>query len=299
MLLPGDFAGARGEITRIEAAAQGHDGHESLGEALLIDLDRPRRDSRGFLVPDAAYAHVCRSDNAAASVWTAGITAAPGARDAPTVRALLDGVVAHVGATGGGAVVLWTPGAPAYLDVVLRAAGFEATRELYEMRVVLPLAEEPRWPGGIRVRTFEPGCDDAEWLTVNNRAFAGHAEQGNWTEDTLRRRMAEPWFDPQLFLLAIDDAGLAGFDWLKMHPARDNDPVLGEIFVIGVDPRMQGSGLGLALALAGMRAVFARGAELGMLFCAADNAPALRLYKRLGFTVHRIDRAYERSVDPA
>ena len=70
----------------------------------------------------------------------------------------------------------------------------------------------------------------------------------------------------------------------------------GQIFVIGVDPRMQGTGLGRALALAGLDLVHQRGIDTGMLFCAADNAPALKLYRSLGFTVHRLDRAYERDV---
>ena len=77
------------------------------------------------------------------------------------------------------------------------------------------------WPDGHRrCATFEPGRDEAAWLAVNNRAFENHPEQGGWIEATLARRMAEPWFDPSLFLLAFDDDGLAGFNWCKLHDAR-------------------------------------------------------------------------------
>ena len=191
--------------------------------------------------------------------------------------------------------MLWMLGAPAD-DSDVRAAGFRAERELYEMRVPLPLAEEPRFPAGIEVRTFEPGRDEQAWLAVNNRAFRNHPEQGGWIEETMHRRMREPWFDPSIFFLAFDADGLGGSNWMKIHDAHGRDPQLGEIWVIGVDPRMQGSGLGRALAVLGLHEVGRRGITTGSLFVAAENAPALRLYRALGFSVHRTDRAYECEV---
>src|SRR5262249_7105608 len=145
---------------------------------------------------------------------------------------------------------------------------------------------------GITLRPFEPGRDDADWLRVNNRAFAGHAEQGGWTDATLRGRMREPWFDPSVFLLAFDGDGLAGSNWLKQHAPQGSEPPLGEIYVIGVDPSTQGTGLGRWLAVQGLQLVHERGAVVGTLFVAADNEGALALYRSLGFVVHRTDRAY-------
>jgi mycothiol synthase len=150
----------------------------------------------------------------------------------------------------------------------------------------------------VEVRPFAPGEDDDAWLAVNNRAFAGHPEQGGWTTSTLARRRSEPWFDPEGFLLAFDADGLAGFCWTKIHPATDGEPELGEIFVIGVDPSRKRSGLGRALVVAGLASLADRGVRTGMLFVDGDNAPALRLYESLGFTTHRRDRAYERAVAP-
>src|SRR5436853_496203 len=82
-------------------------------------------------------------------------------------------------------------------------------RELRQMRVPLPLMDEPapRWPEGVTVRAFEPGRDDAEWLTVNNRSFAADPDQSGWDEAMLRERMDEAWFDPAGFLLAFDARG--------------------------------------------------------------------------------------------
>ena len=165
------------------------------------------------------------------------------------------------------------------------------------MRVPLPIAELPVWPDGITVRDFVPGQDEAAWLEVNNRAFENHPDQGAWIEETLARRMAEPWFDPSLFVLAFDADGLAGSNWCKFHEPTEHDPALGEIFVIGVDPRRAGKGLGRPLALEGLRRFADRGVTTGSLFTNGDNTRAQKLYRSLGFTEHRIDRAYEREVD--
>jgi mycothiol synthase len=295
---PEQFRAIRERVARIEEAAQAFDGHPSLGDAVWRDLDAPQPDSAGFYVDEAAYAHVARSDNFSPRHWMLGISVAPDARDGVVRRTLLGAALGHIAAHGGGRAVLWLLGAHPQDDAELRAVGLRPDRDLFEMRVPLPLAEQPQWAAGIDARTFTPGRDEQAWLDVNNRAFANHAEQGGWVPETLERRMAEPWFDPALFLLAFDAKGLAGFNWMKIHDAHGRDPRLGEIFVIGVDPRMQGSGLGRALAVAGLDAVHRRGVDTGSLFCAADNTGALHLYESLGFTVHRTDRAYEREVAP-
>jgi mycothiol synthase len=299
---PARFPEVRELVARIDADARAADGHPALGDAVWLDLEHPGADSAGYLVGESAYAHIGRGDNATPAHWTLGLALAPSARATSGVRhALVTAAAAHVAANGGGLMVLWVLGATTADDAELSAAALVPARDLYEMRVALPLEHEPKWPAGTRVRSFEPGQDETAWLTVNNEAFAGHAEQGGWTADTLVRRVAEPWFDPALFLLAFADADdtLLGFNWLKVHDADENNPRLGEIYVIGVARRAQGTGLGKALAIAGLAAVYERGIETGGLFCAADNEPALRLYRSLGFAVHRVDRAYEREVLPA
>jgi len=293
---PARFADVTAQVERIDDAVGAAAGHPALGDAVWRDLERPGPDSAGFLVDDAAYAHIARADNENDHGWVLGLAVAPGAPAKGTRTVLVRAAAAHARAHGGGGVSLWILGADADSDAELSAAGMRADRELYEMRVPLPLGREAHWPPGITVRSFEPGRDDDAWLRVNNRAFAGHAEQGGWTRATLARRIAEPWFDPALFLLALDADGLAGFNWLKIHPADDRNPARGEIYVIGVDPRMQGARLGPALAIAGLDMLSDRGITTGMLFVAADNQPALKLYRSLGFTVHRTDRAYELEV---
>ena len=296
---PAEFPSVVARVRALDGVVLADTGHGALGDAVWRDLARPDPDSLGLLLDDRAYAHVARSDNFSPRHWAIGLALTPAARTAEIVRAVLDAAARHVATHGGGRMVGWVFDAQPADDELLGAAGFAPARDLYEMRVPLPLAETPVWPAGIEVRDFESGRDDAAWLRVNNRAFENHPEQGAWIESTLRRRLAEDWFDPSLFVLALDDVGLAGFNWCKLHPASESEPVLGEIWVIGVDPRMAGKGLGRPLAIEGLARMHARGAGTGSLFTNADNERALKLYKGLGFVGHRTDRSYAREVAAA
>jgi mycothiol synthase len=106
--------------------------------------------------------------------------------------------------------------------------------------------------------------------------------------------MAEPWFDANGFLLHEREGRLAGFCWTKIHATVD--PALGEIHIIAVDPDFNGLGLGRALTLAGLSWLHRQGLGTGMLYVDAANAPALGLYRSLGFTVDHVDRRYYRDL---
>ncbi|WP_421119493.1 mycothiol synthase [Aquihabitans daechungensis] len=176
------------------------------------------------------------------------------------------------------------------------AAAFDLrpTRELHQLRRPLPVPDDHSGRSGVpplALRPFRPGHDDDAWLRVNNAAFATHPDQGGQTREDLARTLAEPWVDLTGFLVSDDpDAPgeLAGFCWTRVHPADDVDPVLGEIYVIGVAPAHHGRRLGATLVLAGLDHLAWVGIGTGMLYVEGDNAPAQKLYARLGFTTHLI-----------
>jgi mycothiol synthase len=157
--------------------------------------------------------------------------------------------------------------------------GMEKVRSLWQMHMPLRELPEATVPDHVRVRTFVVGQDDDAWLTLNALAFSHHPEQGSWTAADLTARFAEPWFDPAGFFLAESDGELLGFHWTKAHSAS-----LGEIYVLGVSPKAQGIGLAKALSLIGLRYLRDTGHTEAMLYVEEDNAPAVGLYQRLGFT---------------
>jgi mycothiol synthase len=113
------------------------------------------------------------------------------------------------------------------------------------------------------------------------------------TRADLEARMAEPWFDPAGFLLAVDSGGvLRGFHWTKVHPRHGDHPAIGEVYVVGVTPEAQGTGLGKALTIAGIKYLQKQGLHAVMLYVDADKIPAVALYRRLGFTRWDVDVMY-------
>ena len=130
---------------------------------------------------------------------------------------------------------------------------------------------------------------DDEFVAVNNRAFSWHPEQSGLTREKVEADMAAAWFDPDGFRLHHIDGDLAGFCWTKVHAATDDDPALGEIYVIAVDPPFHGRGLGKAMSLAGLEWLATAGLDTGMLYVESDNAAAVATYERIGFSTHRED----------
>ncbi|MFB7127952.1 mycothiol synthase [Kitasatospora sp. NPDC056273] len=221
----------------------------------------------------------------------------PAVRGRGLARPLVDAVLAQAHRAGREAVDFWVHGGHPAARHLAEAYGAELVRELRQMRRPGPQTEDVVVPAGIELRTFRPGEDDAEWLRLNALAFAHHPEQGTWTEQDLAERIAEPWFDPAGFFLATRDGRVVGFHWTKVHPATATEPELGEVYVVGVDPAEQGSGLGRALTAAGLRHLTGsgpgeRGLGAVLLYVDADNPVAVRVYERLGFTVHEVDLMY-------
>ena len=196
-----------------------------------------------------------------------------------------------------GRLRLWAHGEHPAAVALATTLGFTQARVLWQMRrsLLAPLAE-PHLPEGVRLRPFVVGADEREFLRVNNAAFDWHPEQGGWDLDQVKLREAEPWFDPNGFLLAVDaDDRLLGFHWTKVHGdgGHSHEPI-GEVYVLGVDPSARGMHLGAALTLAGLRHLRDRGLRQVMLYVEADNDAAVRVYRDLGFTRWDTDVSYVR-----
>lgn len=168
------------------------------------------------------------------------------------------------------------------------AVGGTVVRTLQLLRIELPVRLEHPANEPVGIRTFDPGRDADRWLAQNNAAFADHPEQGAWTEQQLRERINEPWFDPSGFFILELDGHLAASCWTKVHELHPDR--FGEIYVISVHPDFRGLGLGRAMVLHGLEAIRRKGVSSATLFVDESNLAARALYESLGFSLERKDR---------
>lgn len=289
------------EVLRLAEDSREADGNPPFSEQTLLDLRSP--DFHGHLF-------VCRPDDggrpsgaplAGAAVLVPGgdcpavaeLAVHPAYRSKGAGTALASAVLAT-----GAAPQAWSHGNHEAAGQLAARFGYTPVRELWKMRLTRSSLTEPLpapvLPPGTALRAFEPGRDEEAWLAANAAAFAHHPEQGSLTRADLDARMAEDWFDPAGFLLAVreDDGALLGFHWTKVHAGSAGHPDVGEVYVVGVVPDAQGTGLGKALTLAGIDHLHRAGLESIMLYVDADNAPAVALYRRLGFVRWDVDVMY-------
>ncbi|WFE37069.1 mycothiol synthase [Micromonospora sp. WMMD998] len=291
--VPGDRVASAERLTTAEVtdvlalarAAGDADGADPLDEHVLLRLRDPgapavhltARAADGALT---GYAHL--DTTAPADGVGVELVVHPAHRRRGTGRALARGVLA----AASGPLRAWAHGDHPSAAALAVDLGFSRARVLWQLRRPLTAAlPEPGLPEGVELRAFRPGDDDESWLAVNNAAFAEHPEQGRWTVDDLRVRMAEPWFDPAGFLLAVESATgrLLGFHWTKVHE-RPGSARIGEVYVLGVDPSAHRGGLGRALTAAGLAHLRdGRGLDRVMLYVDESNTRAVALYERLGF----------------
>jgi mycothiol synthase len=283
------------QLREIVAAATEFDDVPPVGEQVLRELGQQRTD---HLIATGAAGELVGYLNLTPEM--AELVVHPQARRRGVGAALIRAALER---TAGGCR-FWAHGTLAAAKQTAAALNLVPVRELMQMRRSLRDVPDPEVPEGLHIRTYAGATDDAELLRVNNAAFVWHPEQGGWTDAEIDERRGEGWFDPDGLFLAFstrpgdDPDRLLGFHWTKVHA---EEPGLGEVYIVGVDPAVQGRGLGRTLTQVGVawlaRVLAGHDDPAVMLYVESDNTAAVHTYERLGFSVHSVDTAYAAKID--
>jgi mycothiol synthase len=271
-------------VLKLVADAEAVDHMRALNEAALLQLRRPHPTTQHMLVSEhqdlVGYAQLESGTN-----WSAGqLLVSPDHRRRGIGTLLLQRLIKE----SSNPLRVWALGDTPAARALAAATGMTRQRELLIMeRGLDDDLPEPVVPAGIEIRSFVPGKDEQQWLRVNAAAFEHHPEQALIDNDDLVDRMAEPWFDPKGFFVAMINETMVGFHWTKQHQDQ-----LGEVYVLGVAPPAAGRGLGKALLLTGLRSLQQRGSSRVELYVEADHRAAIELYLTYGFTTVNRDVMY-------
>jgi len=270
------------QVRRLVKAATAVDGVGPLNEAALLALGRQGRHLLLRGADDALLGYAQLEPGAEDAPGSAQLVVAPDVRRRGHGTALLEA------ARVAGAEHAWAFGDLPGARALARASGGRPERTLLVLGRSLhePLPEVPL-PGGFAVRAFRPGADDDAWLEVNARAFAHHPEQGRMSHADLTERERADWFDPAGFLVAEASpraaGGIAGYHWTKSHGLDERGELIGEVYVLGVDPTYGGRGLGRALLIAGLDHLARSGHDRVVLYVEAAEQRVVALYTSCGF----------------
>jgi mycothiol synthase len=184
---------------------------------------------------------------------------------------------------------------------LLEAHGFKPARYFFTMRRALDTAiPAPQLPNGFTIRPFVPGVDDTTWVALVNLAFRDHWNHHDYTVEELKRELATPLYQPDLYQLAVaPDGTFAAYCQCEINAELQARTGRSEGFVagLGTHPQFRKLGLGRALLLNGLQQLQAAGVGTALISVDAENpSGALRLYESVGFRAFETWIMFEQAV---
>ncbi len=294
-------------VLKLIASTTAFDNTPPIAEHILLHLlhGGDKADSHLLVEQDnqvIGYAHLDQTDLVAGP--SVELVVDPKFRDAGVGKQLLSKAIEICGKE----LRLWVHGDQPAANALATSYGFEKIRTVLQMsRALTDIQQLPNLDKevgeDIVIRSFLPGIDSDAWLSLNNKVFKDHPEQGNWQLSDLNIRLGEEWFDEQGFFLAESNHKIIGSTWTKIHGSHTHQhegeieshahPAIGEIYITAVDQEYSGRGIGKVLTITALNYLKYQGLSDAMLYVDFDNKAALNLYQSLGFTKSGMDVLYK------
>lgn len=270
------------------------DGHEPIGEHKFLRLKHGDDLGVAILAYESdelvGYAHTLAYGDSENRRVSCELVVEPDQRQRGIGSALLGEVIEHANSQHARSLDIW-----AYNDTegsrhFARSFSLSPHRRLLHMHRHGGEPPTLSVPPSASIRSLREG-EEGALLTLNNRIFEGHPENGSWTIEDLAARQAQPWFDATDVLMLEMDGTLAGFCWLKIEE-RGEDGRVGEIYVIGTAPEFRRQGLGRYLLSAGLQHLSRREVDTVAIYVEESSDTAVNLYRSFEFHHHHVDVLY-------
>lgn len=282
-------------LSLIQSATQ-HDQVPPISDHILLHLRHggDKQDSHLVIYEDnnpnhqiVGYAHLDQTDLVAGP--SVELVVDPKLRQGDIGNQLLQAAIKICGKR----LRLWSHGDLITTNKLALYNNFQKIRTVLQLHMGLSQIYEVKWPDSdLTIRSFLPQLDSTAWLSLNNKVFANHPEQGNWSLDDLNLRLKEDWFDEKGLFIVEKGNQIIASSWTKIHGASTHDhgdahihdhSAIGEVYVTAVDPQYAGGGIGRALTLTALNYLKYQGLNDVILYVDEENTAALNLYKSIGF----------------
>lgn len=196
----------------------------------------------------------------------------------------------------------WTPDQRVGKVALLEGEGYTPARYFFDMmRPTLDEIVLPPMPEGLEVR---PVADDQfrQLWDADVEAFRDHWGGFDGSDARYQTWLADPKFDPSLFVVAWDGDEIAGGVLNEINEAENAafGRLQGWLASVFVRRPWRRRGLARALVMRSLAVLRERGMTSAGLGVDADNAnEALRLYTECGFEVEFRSAAYRKPMVPA
>ena len=185
------------------------------------------------------------------------------------------------------------------------AVGMRLIRHSFDMRIDFDKAPpEPVWINGISVRhVTDPKADIETIAYVDIESFRDHfgfveqpfEDHVAWIRSWLEN--SEMMADPSLWFLAMDGDQAVGLALCAIYEREDRQ--YGHVNSLGVLRSHRRRGIGMALLQHAFGEYYRRGYKGVTLVVDAENLTgALRLYQKVGMSIHRQFDLYEKELRP-
>jgi mycothiol synthase len=174
--------------------------------------------------------------------------------------------------------------------------GFDCVRHFLEMLLDLTAQRLPDVNKSCSFcRYLQPGEED-KLTAIQNRSFlnAWGFNPSAKPEIVYRTRLQNCF--PTVIFLCKEEHPI-GYCWTRLNSGGGRHKPVGQIHMLGVEPRYRGKGIGKQLLLAGLAHLQREGIQFVELTVDEENEAACNLYRSVGFGISGRTVWYEKTLD--